>query len=128
MREAWARGEVSVHDVHRALGGGRAYTTVMTTMDRLFRKGLLSRRKERHSYVYRPRLSGEELRRVILLDIADGLLELGPEGRRLLMTRAVETAGDGDGPLLEEVERLARERRLELGRTRAASTTERRAA
>ena len=39
----WTGDEVTVRDVHARLDGRVAYTTVMTTLDRLFRKGLLAR-------------------------------------------------------------------------------------
>ena len=41
----WDYGESSVHDVAERLTRPLAYTTVMTTLDRLFKKGLLERRK-----------------------------------------------------------------------------------
>ena len=45
MALVWDRGEITVRDGCDRLGSTIAYTTVMTTMDRLFRKGLLTRRK-----------------------------------------------------------------------------------
>jgi predicted transcriptional regulator len=46
----WERaGEASVREVHDAFQGSHAYTTLMTTLDRLYKKGLLVRRKERRS-------------------------------------------------------------------------------
>ena len=40
----------------------RAYTTIMTIMDRLARKGVVERRKVSRAYVYRPNLSAEQAR------------------------------------------------------------------
>ena len=49
--------EVTVRDVLEAgVGGGLAYTTLMTVLDRLWRKGLLSRRRLGRAYVYRARV------------------------------------------------------------------------
>ena len=45
MTICWQRDEISVRDVCALLASSVAYTTVMTTMDRLFKKGLLERRK-----------------------------------------------------------------------------------
>jgi len=55
MRLVWEKGEVQVEDVHQALLADRAiaYTTVMTVMTRLARKGLLTRRKHGRAYLYR---------------------------------------------------------------------------
>ncbi len=63
MEHLWQSGPVSVKAVHRALGTQRGIklNTVQSTMDRLFRKGMLERDKVSHAFVYRPALSREEL-------------------------------------------------------------------
>src|SRR5258706_1553492 len=61
MEILWSCGESNVHDVVAQLAAQkRAYTTVMTTLDRLFKKGLLDRRKADRAFVYTPRLSRQE--------------------------------------------------------------------
>lgn len=50
----------------------RAYTTIMTIMDRLARKGVVERRKMGRAYVYRPRLSPEEARAQALGQVIEG--------------------------------------------------------
>jgi BlaI family transcriptional regulator, penicillinase repressor len=56
MEEVWKRGEVSVRDVTEALNRRaerpRAYTTYMTIMMRLDRKGVLERRREGKTDIY----------------------------------------------------------------------------
>src|SRR5215470_1365900 len=52
LEETWRLGEVSVRDVHRAFEERIAYTTLMTTLDRLFKKNLLERRKDGRAFVY----------------------------------------------------------------------------
>lgn len=57
MRQLWERGEAAtVRDVLAALAGSRtlAYTTVMTVMDNLHRKGQLSREMSGRAWLYRP--------------------------------------------------------------------------
>ena len=49
----------SVREVRRALGDGLAYTTVMTTLDRLFKKGLLERQRDGRAFRYATRTSRE---------------------------------------------------------------------
>lgn len=44
-------------DVLDALGPGLAYTTVMTILTRLWKKGLVDRERVGRAFVYRPRLS-----------------------------------------------------------------------
>src|SRR6185312_10459220 len=46
MEHVWKLNEASVSDVHEALAGRLAYTTIMTTLDRLYKKGILHRRKQ----------------------------------------------------------------------------------
>src|SRR3974377_2285669 len=70
MEILWDRGEgssqeslaqeSSVHDVSERLTRPLAYTTVMTTLDRLSKKGLLDRRKSDRAFLYTPRFSGRE--------------------------------------------------------------------
>jgi predicted transcriptional regulator len=63
MEEVWKREEATVRDVLEALNAGRkqrAYTTVMTIMNRLDKKGLLRRRKRGKTHVYRPTMSRAE--------------------------------------------------------------------
>jgi predicted transcriptional regulator len=58
MAALWSRGEATVREVHDVLRAKRpiAYTTVMTTMDRLHRKKLLVRTREGNAYRYGPKL------------------------------------------------------------------------
>lgn len=68
MDEVWRRdGEVSVRQIREALNARRgtkkrAYTTIMTIMSRLDRKGLLRHRREGKSYLYHPVVSREQYR------------------------------------------------------------------
>jgi len=63
--------------VREGLTGSRdlAYTTVMTVLDRLSRKGRVSRRKVGRSFVYAPVLSREVLRRLAVQDLVDRYFE-----------------------------------------------------
>ena len=56
MKVVWARGPATVREVHDDLLAGRkvAYTTVMTMMNVLERKGHLRKRAEGRSFLYRP--------------------------------------------------------------------------
>jgi predicted transcriptional regulator len=62
MEEVWRHDEVTVREVLDALNRGpkqRAYTTVMTIMNRLDAKGMLRRRRRGRSDIYRPVISRE---------------------------------------------------------------------
>jgi predicted transcriptional regulator len=99
MDVLWARGECSVRDVIDQLNRPLAYTTVMTTMDRLYKKGLLERRKEERAFYYQAKLSKAELE----LKRADTLISC-----------LVEAAGPGDSALLSDLENRIRLKRIEL--------------
>lgn len=63
MESLWDRGddEVTVRDVLGSPAGrSSAYTTVMTVLERLSRKGFLSRRMVGRAYVYRVRRTREQ--------------------------------------------------------------------
>src|SRR5213082_3418857 len=57
MQILWARGESNVRDVAQHLQRPLAYTTVMTTLDRLYKKGLLDRRMPDRAFLYSARMS-----------------------------------------------------------------------
>ena len=63
MQILWSRGESNVRDVVCRLDRSLAYTTVMTTLDRLYKKGFLDRRMPDRAFVYSPRFSREEWER-----------------------------------------------------------------
>ena len=62
MDQLWsADGAQSVREVHLAIGRDLAYTTVMTVLDRLAKKGLVERERDGRAFRYRPVQSREEL-------------------------------------------------------------------
>jgi len=64
LNTLWPMGEGTVREIRDALAARRprAYTTIMTIMDRLARKGVVERRKAGRAYVYRANLSAEQAR------------------------------------------------------------------
>ncbi len=64
MNTLWPVGEATVREIRDRLAARlpRAYTTIMTIMDRLARKGIVERRKAGRAYIYRPNLTAEEAR------------------------------------------------------------------
>lgn len=73
LKALWTLREANVKDVRELLGQDRplAYTTVMTLLDRLVRKGGASRRKVGRSFVYTPVLDRESLRRLAVRQLTD---------------------------------------------------------
>jgi predicted transcriptional regulator len=114
MDEVWARGRASANDIYRAFGERTAYTTWMTTLDRLFKKGLLEREKEGRAYLYSPRVTRDEFERGVAEDVLGGLLDRTKGGAEPLLACIVEAVGEHDRALLAELQRLVEEKKREL--------------
>jgi len=112
----WSRGESNVHDVVRRLGRPLAYTTVMTTLDRLFKKGILNRRKIERAFLYSPSLSRSQWEHKRAGDFVAGFLAVPQPSRELLISCLVEAVGQHDEALLDELEQKIRIKRKELNR------------
>jgi predicted transcriptional regulator len=69
----WALEQGSVKDVRQAVAESHplAYTTVMTVLDRLARRGLITRTKAGRAFVYAPAVSRDTLRRLALQEFLD---------------------------------------------------------
>jgi len=102
MQVMWSAQECSVREVKQLLRKGLAYTTVMTTMARLFHKGLLKRRKQQHKFIYSARLSSERWARVAASE-AIGRLLATPNAREVLVECLVEDLFRHDRTLLAAV-------------------------
>jgi predicted transcriptional regulator len=73
LKVLWKLGEGSVKDVRAELAPSRnlAYTTVMTLMDRLVKKGRASRRKSGRMFVYTPVLPQDQARRAAVQELVE---------------------------------------------------------
>jgi predicted transcriptional regulator len=116
LEEAWRLGEVSVRDIYRAFDERVAYTTLMTTLDRLFKKNLLERRKDGRAFVYAAVLSQADIDQGIKEDVIDGLLGHGADGVGPVLACIVDTISERDRELLDELDRLVQEKKKELRR------------
>ncbi len=116
MEILWVQGESSVRDVIRRLGRPLAYTTVMTTLDRLFKKSLLQRRKSERAFLYSPQLSRREWERKRAGDLVAGFLAGPQPSRELLLSCLLDAVGQHDEALLDELEKKIRMKRREFSR------------
>jgi predicted transcriptional regulator len=112
MQILWSQGESSVRDVVPKLSRPLAYTTVMTTLDRLFKKGLLDRHKSDRAFVYSPHFSHQEWERAG--DLVAGFLSGPNPSRELLLSCLLDAVGEHDASLLDDLEKKIRNRRKEL--------------
>ncbi len=114
MEVLWLSGESNVRDVAAQLERPLAYTTVMTTLDRLYKKGILSRRKVERAYVYSPLLSRQEWEQRVAAEMMAGLLA-GPPA---LISCFVDAVGSYDERILDALERKIQLKRRELEKKR----------
>ena len=112
LDETWRRGEVSVRDICLTFGEQIAYTTIMTTLDRLYKKRLLDRRKSGRAYLYSPAVSREQLETGIREDVIEGLLD--GTGIQPVLACIVNAVSERDREMLDELERLVQEKKRQL--------------
>jgi BlaI family transcriptional regulator, penicillinase repressor len=103
LRALWTLQEGSVKEVQRIVGETRplAYTTIMTVLERLLRKGKLARRKVGRSFVYAPQSSRDEMRRTAIRELLDGFFDSSEDELLRFLGRLEEkavaaTASEGD--------------------------------
>jgi predicted transcriptional regulator len=77
LKALWGLGEGRVKDVRQVMIGNRklAYTTVMTVLDRLEKRGGVVRRKNGRSFIYIPKVSREAMRRHAVKELVDGFFD-----------------------------------------------------
>jgi predicted transcriptional regulator len=89
-----------------------AYTTLMTTLDRLYKKGILDRRKRGRAYAYTARYTRAGLEAYLAQDAFDALLDGGSRAAlRPLLSSFVEAVSRKDSELLDDLEALVRDKR-----------------
>ena len=93
-----------------------AYTTVMTTLDRLYKKGLLEREMTERAFVYSPKVSREEWDRQRAGEMMAGFLTGPEESRHMLLSCLVDAVGTHDAMLLDELEQKIQRKREELAK------------
>jgi len=104
----WEDKQVTVRDVYETLRERRqiAYTTVMTVMNNLVKKGLLAQDRSAIAYIYKPAIPGDEVADAIL----DSLIERLFSGRtNLALSHLLGLRGDLDSAQQEELRKYAEE-------------------
>jgi predicted transcriptional regulator len=118
----WERGHATVRELVEGDCQDLAYTTVMTTLDRLFKKDLLRRKEEGRAFRYMPRLTREELHREVAGAAFRQLLDASPTAS-LPLSYLVEILTERDTQLLDDLRQLVEAKRRELrgGESRPAA-------
>lgn len=97
MDALWRMEEVTVRETQSLLPRRVAYTTVMTTLDRLFKKGLVVRSRVGKAFVYRASQSRQQAETAILSNLVDSL-----------------SSEDGAADLLDALEDMVRDKKRGL--------------
>jgi predicted transcriptional regulator len=122
LESLWqVRREATVRDLSEFFPGV-AYTTLMTTLDRLYKKGVLSRRKAGRAFLYAPVASREGLEQILAAEALDAILGSFGSGSsiRPLLSSFVAAVSRRDGIFLDELEELVRARRRESNEEEAS--------
>jgi predicted transcriptional regulator len=115
----WAQRDVNVRVACTQLKSPVAYTTVMTTMDRLYKKGLLSRHKAGRAFVYNAVATREELEGAVATELVESLFSRDDAEPLPILSSLVDAVTERDRALLDDLERLVREKRRALDRDKS---------
>lgn len=88
LKALWTLEHGSVRQVQDAMAPTRrlAYTTVMTVMDRLARRGCVQRQKRGRSFVYTPLLTRDCVRRMAVRELVETLFEGSEDSLRSFLS------------------------------------------
>lgn len=111
MDVVWARGApMTAREVCDRMTGDRerAYTTVMTTMERLHRKGLLERERDGVAWRYTPALSRAGFEKALADGLAREILQVHSDAA---LSAFVDAAARVDESLLDRLAQLIAQRK-----------------
>lgn len=112
LEALWRRGKGTVRDLCDDFPAA-AYTTLMTTMERLHKKGVLHRQKSGRAFMYQPVNTRAELESGLITRTIQPLLS--SESARPVLSCFVDEVSRHDERLLDELERLVQEKRRQQG-------------
>ena len=113
LEAVWDRGHATVRELVDGGDTNLAYTTLMTTLDRLYKKNLLSRQAEGRAYRYTPRFTREEFRREEAGNAFRQMLNATPASS-LPLSYLVEIVSEHDAELLDDLSRMVESKRRKL--------------
>lgn len=116
MDVLWGGGDLAVRDVQARLARPVAYTTTMTTLDRLFKKGFVHRRRKGRAFLYTAAYARHELDATVTSGILGHLLDNASTTATPVLSNLVDMVADRDDRLLDELERLVRDKRERIRR------------
>ena len=115
MEHVWLQGEISVRDLHSRSASRLAYTTIMTTVDRLYKKGMLRRRKVGKAYLYKPVLSRQDYRERLAQSLI-GMALHDSQHRHAVLSCFVDVVSEADREMLDRLDELVKAKQRALRR------------
>jgi predicted transcriptional regulator len=106
----WANGTFDANGVHAALGRSRgiSHNTIQSTLERLYKKKLLTRQKVSRAYVYQTSVSRDELMGRMITDVVHTLVDDDADS---MLAAFVDIAARSDEAHLDRLEELISEYR-----------------
>ena len=91
LKALWSLDQGKVKDVQQIVSQTRplAYTTIMTVLDRLVRKGKLTRQKVGRAFLYAPQTPRDVMRRAAIRELVEGYFD-GSEEQLIEFLRGTE--------------------------------------
>lgn len=116
MELLWREPGLTVNQVEERLRQRRqiAHTTVLTTLDRMHRKGYLTREKNGKAFVYSPRYTREEFERGLAQEVLGALLS---QFTQPAISAFIDLIGK-DASKLDQLEEMIREKRRQQKKER----------
>jgi len=106
----WSNGEFDTKGVHAVLGKARdiSHNTIQSTLERLFKKKLLTRKKVSYAYVYQTAVARDELMGQMINDVVNTISKDNTDG---MLAAFVDIAARTDDAHLNKLEQLINEYR-----------------
>lgn len=100
LKVLWKLGEGNVRQVQTILTEQRtlAYTTVMTVLDRLEKRGAATRRKQGRSFVYAPKIPRAVMRKAAVQRLLADFFDGSPDSLREFLLTPQETPQEKTAP------------------------------
>src|SRR5262249_62396750 len=101
--------------INRSFKKRLCISTLITTLYRMHKKGLFDRSKEVRAFFYSPRFSPDEFERGVARNVINALLGRRTGGVEPILACIIDAVSERDRALLDELDRLIKEKRRELG-------------
>jgi predicted transcriptional regulator len=110
LQYLWNIKEADTKQVHSVLGltRGNSHNTIQSTLDRLFKKKLLSRTKQGHAYFYTAKVDRESLIAQLITNVTSDFVQ---EGENSLVAAFSSASSQLDDEQLDALEKLIDEQR-----------------